>query len=77
MAKPIVDGLERDLAGKATVLRLDVMSDTGRRAAAQFGVRGVPTLVLVDGGGQAVLTQVGLIRPGPVKEKVKSLVNIP
>jgi hypothetical protein len=71
MAKPVVDGLEKDLTGKARVVRLDVTSQVGRQAAARYSVRGVPTLVLVDGSGQPVHTQVGLIRSGPVLEQVE------
>ncbi len=64
MAKPTVDGLEHDLDGKAAVLRLDVRSPVGREAAARFGVRAVPTLVVVDGHGQVVLTKsAGFIPP--------------
>jgi len=60
MAKPIVDGLERELQGRAQVLRLGVMDDVGGELAMRYGVRGVPTLVLLDGAGETVLTQVGL-----------------
>lgn len=74
MAKPIVDGLERDLAGQAKVVRLDLMSSVGQQAAGHFGVRGIPTLVVVDGAGQVVLTQVGLLRPGEVRSRVEMLV---
>jgi thioredoxin-like negative regulator of GroEL len=73
VAKPIVDGLERDLAGQAKVVRLDLMSSVGQQAAGQFGIRGVPTLVVVDGQGQVVLTQVGLLRPGEVRSQVERL----
>ncbi len=75
MAKPIVDGLEKRLAGKAKVIRLDVMSEVGRAAASYYNVRGLPTLVLVDGAGQAVYSQAGIIRPGPVVEHVESLLE--
>lgn len=75
MAKPIVDGLEDDLAGQANVVRLDIMSSIGRQAAAHYGVRGLPTLLLVDGQGDAVLTQVGLIRPGAVRAEVEQLLT--
>ena len=70
MAKPIVDGLEKKLADKATVIRLDVMSQVGRQAAAYYGVRGIPTLVVVDGNGQSVYSQVGILRPAQVVEQV-------
>lgn len=75
MAKPIVDGLESNLAGKANVVRLDIMSSLGRQAAGHFGVRGLPTLLVVDGSGQVVLSQLGLIRPGPVQQQVEQLVS--
>ena len=77
LTKPIVDGLERNLDGKADVIRLDVMSQVGRQAASRFGVRGLPTLVLVDGNGQAELTQVGLFRPGEVQARVDALISTP
>ena len=73
MAKPIVDGLEKDLKGKADVIRLNAMTSIGRQAAAHFGARGLPTLVLVDGNGEVVLTQVGIVRPGAVLEQVEQL----
>lgn len=75
MAKPTVDGLERDLDGKAAVLRLDVRSPVGREAAARYGVRAVPTLIVVDGQGQVVLTQVGRLRPVDVRAEVEELLS--
>jgi thioredoxin-like negative regulator of GroEL len=75
LAKPVVDGLERDLKGKSAVLRLDVLSQLGRQAGAHFGVRGVPTLMVVDGKGQVVLTQVGLLQPAEVQARVDQLLN--
>lgn len=73
MAKPIVDGLETKLTGKAEVIRLDVMSQVGQKAAQRYGVRGVPTLVLVDDSGQAVLSQAGIPRPGQIIEQVETV----
>ncbi len=70
-----MDGLERDLTGKAEVLRLDVLTPIGRQTAVQFGVRGTPTLILVDGRGVPVLTQVGVIRPAIVKKNVDALLS--
>lgn len=75
MAKPIVDGLEQDLAGRAKVMRLDLMSSVGQEAAGYFGVRGIPTLLVVDGKGEVILTQVGLIRSGEVKSQVELLAS--
>lgn len=73
MAKPIVDRLERELEGKAAVIRLDLMSSVGRQAAVHFGVRAVPTLLVLDGEGQVALTQVGLLRAGEVQARINEL----
>lgn len=75
MAKPIVDGLERDLTGQAKVVRLDLLSPVGQQAARHFGVRGLPTLLVVDGKGQVILAQAGLPRPGEVRTRVQALVS--
>jgi thioredoxin-related protein len=55
-----VDGLERDLEGQAQVLRLSVLDDVGGQLAMRYGVRGVPTFVLLDGAGDVVLSQGGM-----------------
>lgn len=61
------------MAGKAEVVRLDVTTRIGRQAAAKYGVRGTPTVIVVDGQGQPVLTQLALVRPGPLKEQINTL----
>ena len=73
MAKPIVDGLENKLSGKAEVIRLNVLSGVGQQAARRYGVRGVPSLVVVNGSGQAVYGQAGLPQPGQVIEQVDTI----
>jgi hypothetical protein len=63
-----VDGLELDLAGQVDVIRLDILTGLGRSAAALYGVRAVPTLLVVDGQGQiahqtaGIPTDPGLVR---------------
>jgi thiol-disulfide isomerase/thioredoxin len=49
--QPRMRGLERDLRGRADVLRLNVAEEVGRRARAQFGTTLVPALILLDGRG--------------------------
>jgi hypothetical protein len=70
-----VDRLERELDGKAEVIRLNMMSGVGQQAAAVFGVRAVPTLVVVDGDGHVALTQIGIIRPGEVQAQVDAIIS--
>lgn len=55
-----MDRLERELGERAQVLRLSIFSQTGRAAAARYGVRAVPTFVIFDGRGQPVAQSVGL-----------------
>jgi hypothetical protein len=66
--------LERELDGKAVVIRLDLMSSVGRQAAVHFGVRAAPTLLVLDGEGQIALTQVGLLRAGEVQARIHELI---
>jgi thioredoxin-related protein len=79
LAKPVVDGLERRLAGEsgespqAQVLRLNVMDSVGRDLAIRYSVRRVPTLLLLDGDGNVVLRQVGTPRRGEIIETVEQL----
>jgi thioredoxin-related protein len=71
LAKPVVDGIERDVEDKAQVLRLSVTDKVGRQLAMRYGVRGVPTRVLLDGNGNVVLTQAG----PPQREEIRTAVE--
>ena len=55
-----MDGLERNLESQAQVLRLSVLDDVGGQLAMRYGVRGVPTFVLLDGVGDVVLAHRGM-----------------
>jgi thioredoxin-related protein len=71
LAKPVVDGIERELEGEAQVLRLSVTDNVGRQLAMRYGVRGVPTLVLLDGNGDVVLRQAG----SPRREEILTAIE--
>jgi|SoiMethySBSTD1v2_1073268.scaffolds.fasta_scaffold1166876_2 hypothetical protein len=47
----MVDGLKRELTGRADVLRLNVADAAGQRAQAVFQTTLVPTLILLDRHG--------------------------
>jgi len=66
-----VDGIERDLEGEAQVLRLSVTNNVGGQLATRYGVRAVPTLVLLDGNGNVVLRQAG----SPRREEILTAVE--
>ncbi|ABF90574.1 cytochrome c biogenesis protein/thioredoxin [Myxococcus xanthus DK 1622] len=58
--EPTVALAEQHCSGKGVeVLRLDVGTAAGRRAAVQYGVRGVPTFLFLDAAGQEVARRVG------------------
>ena len=47
----MVDGLERELAGRARVVRLNVDDRAGAEARARFGTEKVPAIILLDADG--------------------------
>jgi len=73
LAKPVVDGLERELGDRAQVLRLNATDDVGGKLAMRYGVRGVPTFVLLNGMGEVVLRQVGMPNRAKIVAAVKRL----
>ncbi len=68
-----MDGVEEKLAGKAKVIRLDVFSSVGRQAAARYGVRGTPTVIVVNGQGELVYGQAGLPQSAQLVEQVEAV----
>ncbi len=68
-----MDRLERELEGQAQVLRLNVMDAVGGKLAMRYGVRGVPTLVLLNGAGEVVLKQVGMPERAEITAAVQEL----
>jgi len=73
MAKPIVDGIEKDLQGRAQVIRIDIWSEVGRQSAQRYGVRGIPTLFIFDGDGQVYDYVVGVPNRQQVVDKVNAM----
>lgn len=47
----MVDGLERELADRVTVVRLNVGDRAGVEAHARFGLKKVPAIILLDSNG--------------------------
>jgi hypothetical protein len=47
----MVDGLERELAGRATVVRLNVAEPAGAEAQDRFQTTKVPAIILLDPQG--------------------------
>ena len=49
-----MNGLERDLDGRAQIVRLNVAEEPGRRARERFETEKVPAIILLDGDGREV-----------------------
>ena len=71
MAKPVVDGIEKELGNRARVVRLNLTSSASIQVASRYGVRGVPTLVVFDGEGNVLLRQVGRLDRDAVCQAVE------
>jgi thioredoxin-related protein len=71
--KPAVSRLEKELGSQASVVRLDLLSSIGRAAGGQFGIRAVPTFLLLDGQGNTVYHQAGRIDAMKVTDLVHQI----
>jgi thiol-disulfide isomerase/thioredoxin len=55
-----VDALERELAGEAVVLRVNLYDEVGRAITARYGARSLPTFIVFDAGGAERFRSTGL-----------------
>lgn len=58
MLSPILDDIAAEFEGKLKVVKINI--DDNETIPAQFGVRGIPTLMVFN-GGQRVATKVGAL----------------
>ncbi|WP_118878186.1 thioredoxin [Haemophilus haemolyticus] len=58
MIAPVLDELAPEFAGKVKIVKMNV--DDNQATPAQFGIRSIPTLLLIK-NGQVVATQVGAL----------------
>ena len=59
MAKPIVDGIEKDIKDEAEVVRLNLLSAVGREVASRYGVSAVPTILILEPDGTVAYRHTG------------------
>ena len=72
MIAPIVDDLSTEYDGKMKFTKLDV--DENPQAAMKYGIRGIPTLLIFD-GGSPVDQIVGAVSRGELQRRVENVVN--
>jgi thioredoxin-related protein len=68
-----VNGIERDLGGQAKVVRIELLSASGRELARRFDVRAIPTLLVFDGEKNLVHRYEGVPNRKEVVAQVKAL----
>ncbi len=67
-------GLERDLAGRVRLVRLNVGDQVGAEARQQLGIDIVPALILYDGDGHQIDRTEGKL---PSRERIqRALENV-
>ena len=71
MIAPIVDELAGEYEGKVKFTKLDV--DSNPKTPIQFGIRGIPTL-LIFSGGKAVDQVVGAVPKSMLKKRVDEVI---
>ncbi|MFZ5821831.1 MAG: thioredoxin family protein [Chloroflexota bacterium] len=69
--KPIVDGLEREFAGQALFIRLDIQEDVGRELAPVYRFQYTPTFIYFDAQGNEVWREVGRLDAQRVRESLE------
>ena len=65
MIAPMLEEVAAEFAGKVTVAKLNV--DENQQTAAQFGIRGIPTLMLFK-DGKVAATKVGALSKSQLTE---------
>ncbi|GER79812.1 MAG: thioredoxin family protein [Anaerolineales bacterium] len=68
--KPVVDGLEKELAGKLILIRLNIQESVGRELAPVYGFQYTPTFIYFDAQGNELWRQVGGLDVERVRKSV-------
>jgi thioredoxin 1 len=69
MIAPILEEVAKEYGGKLQIAKLDV--DANQAVPAQFGIRGIPTLILFK-NGQAAAQKVGALAKGQLTAFIDS-----
>ena len=70
---PVVNGIEQEYAGRLQVVRLDFNDRKNDDAITALGVRGHPTIVLIDKNGGRFGARLGARTPEQMRTDVEAL----
>jgi thioredoxin 1 len=71
MMAPILEKLEKEYAGRAAIVFLDVWEDQG--PAKRFGIRTIPTQIFFDKDGKEVYRHVGFLSEEEIVRRLKDM----
>jgi thioredoxin 1 len=71
MMAPILERLQKQYAGRAAIIFLDVWED--REPAHHFGIRGIPTQIFFDKAGKEVYRHGGFMSEEAIVAQLKSM----
>ena len=69
---PVVDELAKEYAGKVKFVKLDV--DSNPKTAINYGIRGIPALLIFD-GGQVTKQVVGAVPKSTLKKSIDEAIS--
>ena len=69
--QPIVDGLEKQYAGKLTIIRVNIQSAAGQALAPNYGFQYTPTFIFFDASGRELWRSVGQLDTAKVSSSLK------
>lgn len=72
MIGPLLESIAEEYEGKITVAKMDV--DSNQEMPAKYGVRGIPTLIIVS-KGQVVATKVGALSKSQLAEFIDGAIS--
>ena len=59
-AKPIVNGIEKDLEGRAEVVRMNALGKLGKTLARRYDIEGLPATIVFGANGDIVHRHAGI-----------------
>ena len=73
MITPVLEDFSNDVSGKLKIVKVNV--DENQQTASEFGVRSIPTLLLIK-KGEVVSTKMGFMPKPKLKDWVSTTLNI-
>lgn len=73
MVAPILDKLAKEYDGKLVIAKVN--TDENPQWATQFGVQGIPTMLMIS-GGKVVHSQVGALPEGMLRDVVTQFLEV-